>query len=137
MPKKTELIIFDANFFIMLLSVGVRHTIDNLDKVAEQLSFEYYISEMVFNEIKAPHTYKEKLKKVITVEKILNSEIDIIKTDLLNHNVRFPAQDPDLSLIVLADRLKDNDETSSIYLVSDDFKLIKNTNIIFSGNNRK
>lgn len=134
MPKKKELIIFDANFFIMLLSVGVRHTIDNLDKVAEQLSFEYYISEMVFNEIKAPHTYKEKLKKVMTVEKILNSEIDIIKTDLLNHNVRFPAQDPDLSLIVLADRLKDNDEAKNIYLVSDDFKLIKNTNIIFSGN---
>lgn len=134
MAKKKELIIFDANFFIMLLSVGVRHTIDNLDKVAEQLGFEYYISEMVFNEIKAPHTYKEKLKKVMTVEKILNSEIDIIKTDLLDHNVRFPAQDPDLSLIVLADRLKDNDEASNIYLVSDDFKLIKNTNIIFSGN---
>jgi tetratricopeptide (TPR) repeat protein len=133
MSKKKESIIFDANFFIMLLSVGVRHTIDNLEKVAEQLGFEYYISELVFNEIKAPHTYKEKLAKIINIEKILDSEIDIIKSELVDHNIRFPAQDPDLSLIVLADRLMDNEDKSNIFLVSDDFKLIKNTNLIFSG----
>ena len=132
MPKK-ELIIFDANFFIMLLSVRVRHTVDNLAKVADQLGFEYYISKVVFNEIKAPHTYKEKLEKIMNVEKILDSEIDIIKTELLDHNIRFPAQDPDLSLLVIADRLKDDQDKQIIYLVSDDFKLIKNANLVFSG----
>jgi len=132
MPKK-ELIIFDANFFIMLLSVRVRHTVDNLEKVAEKLGFEYYISETVFNEIKAPHTYKEKLDKIMNVEKILDSEIELIKTELINQNIRFPAQDPDLSLLVLADRLMENDEKPVIYLVSDDFKLIKNANLVFSG----
>jgi len=133
MPKKKELIIFDANFFIMLLSIRVRHTIDNLKKVAEQLDFDYYISEIVFNEIKAPHTYKEKLETIMNVEKILNSEVDLLKSELMNHNIRFPAQDPDLSLLVLADRLMGDDENSIIYLVSDDFKLIKNANLVFSG----
>lgn len=132
MPKQ-ELFIFDANFFIMLLSVRVRHTLDNLKKVAEQLGFEYYISEVVFNEVRAPHTYKDKLANIMNVEKILSSEIDIIKTDLLSHNIRFPAQDPDLSLLVLADRLIDDKEEKVIYLVSDDFKLIKNANLVFSG----
>jgi len=133
MPKRKELVIFDANFFIMLLSVKVRHTIDNLEKVAQQIGFEYYISEMVFDEVKASHTYKEKLAKIMNIEKILSTEIENIKTELSTHNIRFPAQDPDLSLIVLADRLIDDENQTSIYLVSDDFKLIKNTNLLFSG----
>ncbi len=133
MPKKKELIIFDANFFIMLLSIRVRHILDNLQEVSEQLGFEYYISETVFNEIKAPLTYKERLAKIMNIEKILDSEIDNIKTELMMHNIRFPAQDPDLSLIVLADRLMDEENKTLIYLVSDDFKLIKNTNLIFHG----
>jgi len=128
-----EYFIFDANFFIMLLSVKVRNSLDNLNKVAKELGYKYHISEVVFDEIKVNPTYKEKLKTIINIEKILKSEIEIIKSDLISMSIKFPAQDPDLSLLVLADRLIENDDNAPIYLVSDDFKLIKNANLLFKG----
>jgi len=128
-----EYIIFDANFFIMLLSVKVRSALDKLNKAAKELGFKYHITQVVFNEIKANPTFKDKLKTFLNIEKILNSEIDLIKSELSTMNIKFPAQDPDLSLLVLADRLLDNEEKAPIYLVSDDFKLIKNANLLFHG----
>ncbi|MFW9939156.1 MAG: hypothetical protein ACFFD5_16035 [Candidatus Thorarchaeota archaeon] len=128
-----EYFIFDANFFIMLFSVKVRHSLDNLGKVAKELGYKYHISEVVFDEIKVNPTYKEKLKGIINIEKIFKSEIEVVKSDLISMSIKFPAQDPDLSLLVFADRLLDNEENAPIYLVSDDFKLIKNANLLFKG----
>jgi hypothetical protein len=133
MPAKTEKIVFDANFFICLLSIKAKNILKKLDDAAKDLGYEYYISEVVFDEIKAPHTFKDKFAQIINVEKISHSEIENIKDSLSQFNVRFPAQDPDLSLIVLSKNLLEKNGNYPVHLVSDDFKLVKNTNLIFHG----
>jgi hypothetical protein len=114
-------------------SIKARDILGNLNKAGNDLGLEYYISEIVFEEIKAPQTFKEKFKKNVSVEKVASSEIDAIKTDLIEFNIRFPAQDPDLSLVVLGKRLLEKDSTSPIHLVTDDFKLAKNTSLLYRG----
>jgi len=133
MSTKKERIVFDANFFICMLQIKARNFLGNLNKAAEDLGYEYYISQTVFDEIKAPHTYIDKLKSIINVEKVFLYEIDEVKDNLNQFNVRFPAQDPDLSLVCLGKRLLDKDEKIPIHLVTDDFKLAKNTNILYKG----
>ena len=134
MSTKKERIVFDANFFICMLQIKARNFLGNLDKAAEELGYEYYISQIVFSEIKAPHTYIDKLKSIINVEKVFLYEIDDIKDALDQFNVKFPAQDPDLSLVCIGKRLLDQNEKMPIHLVTDDFKLAKNTNLLYKGN---
>ena len=133
MPKKNEVIVFDANFFICMNSIRAKDVLGNLDRVASDLDFEYYISAVVFDEIKAPHTFREKFQKIIHVKEITNSEIETIKNDLSKKGIRFPAQDPDLSLLSLSQKLLNDDPSLSIQLVTDDFKLAKNANLFFRG----
>ena len=133
MPDKKEYVVFDANFFICMLQIRARNILGNLEKAARELGYEYYISEVVFNEIKAPHTYKDKLRQMLNVKEILPIEIDDIKNDLIPYNIRFPAQDPDLSLVYIAKNLIDDGESFPIYLVTDDFKLVKNTSLLYKG----
>ena len=131
MPKQR--IIFDANYFICMLQIKARNVLKNLEIVADDLGYEYYISQVVFDEIKAPHTYKDKLKSIVNVEKILPSKIDAIKDDLNQFNVRFPAQDPDLTLVCIGKKLLDENDALPVHLVTDDFKLAKNTNLLYKG----
>ena len=133
MPNKKQRIVFDANFFICMLQIRARNIIGNLSKAANELGYEYYISEIVFEEIKAPQTYIEKLRQIINVEKILPIEIEDVKNDLIPHNIRFPAQDPDLSLVSMAKNLLEKADSSKVHLVTDDFKLVKNTNLLYKG----
>jgi len=133
MPDKKEYVVFDANFFICMLQIRARNILGNLEKAAKELGYEYYISEVVFNEIKAPHTYKDKLRQMLNVKEILPIEIDDIKNDLIPYNIRFPAQDPDLSLVYIAKNLIDDGESFPIHLVTDDFKLVKNTSLLYKG----
>ncbi|MFW9821348.1 MAG: hypothetical protein ACFFE4_00340 [Candidatus Thorarchaeota archaeon] len=133
MPVIKQKLVFDANFFICMLQIRAKNIIGNLTKVAKELGFEYYISEVVFDEIKAPHTYKEKLRQIINVENILPIEIEDVKNDLIQFNIRFPAQDPDLSLVYIAKNLLDKADSSLVHLVTDDFKLVKNTNLLYKG----
>ncbi|MHA1488073.1 MAG: tetratricopeptide repeat protein [Promethearchaeota archaeon] len=133
MPRRKEIIVFDANFFICMISIKAQSILTNLNKAAKNLSFQYFISETVFNEIKAPATFKNRLKQIVNIEKTSPKEIDTIKVDLNQYNIRFPAQDPDLSLIVLAKRLLDEDSSVKVHLVTDDFKLVNNSNLIFKG----
>jgi len=133
MPDKKQRIVFDANFFICMLQIRARNIIGNLTKAANELGYEYYISEIVFDEIKAPQTYKEKLRQIINVEKILSVEIEDVKNDLIPFNIRFPAQDPDLSLVVIAKNLLEKADSSTVHLVTDDFKLVKNTSMLYKG----
>ncbi len=131
MPAKKERIIFDANFFICMLQIKARNILGNLDKAAEDLGYEYYISQVVFDEIKAPHTYKDKLKSFVNVIEILPNQIDAIKDKLRQFNIRFPAQDPDLTLVCIGNRLLSKNDTFPVHLVTDDFKLAKNTNLLY------
>lgn len=126
-------IVFDANFFICMNSIRARDILGNLNKVALDLGFEYYISEVVFNEIRASHSFLDKFKKVINIIKVRSDEIAEIKLDLLSHNIRFPAQDPDLTLVVLGKKLMKEKENAEVHLVTDDFKLAKNTNLLYRG----
>lgn len=126
-------IVFDANFFICMNSIRARDILGNLNKVALDLGFEYYISEVVFNEIRASHSFLDKFKKIINIIKVRKDEIAEIKLDLMSHNIRFPAQDPDLTLVVLGKKLMKEKENAEVHLVTDDFKLAKNTNLLYRG----
>lgn len=126
-------IVFDANFFICMNSIRARDILGNLNKVALDLGFEYYISEVVFNEIRASHSFLDKFKKIINIIKVRKDEIAEIKLDLISHNIRFPAQDPDLTLVVLGKKLMKEKENAEVHLVTDDFKLAKNTNLLYRG----
>jgi hypothetical protein len=116
-----------------MLQIRARNIIGNLTKAAKELGYEYYISEIVFDEIKAPQTYKEKLRQIINVEKILPIEIEDVKNDLIQFNIRFPAQDPDLSLVYIAKNLLEKADSSTVHLITDDFKLVKNTSLLYKG----
>jgi len=133
MVDKKQRLVFDANFFICMLQIRARKIIENLDRAAKELGYEYYISEIVFDEIKAPQTYKEKLRQIINVEKILPIEIEDVKNDLTQFNIRFPAQDPDLSLVYIAKNLLEKSDSSTVHLITDDFKLVKNTSLLYKG----
>jgi len=133
MPSKKEYLVFDANFFICMLQIRARNILGNLEKAGKELGYEFYISEVVFNEIKAPHTYRDKLRQILNVKEILPIEIEDIKNDLIPYNIRFPAQDPDLSLVYIAKNLINNVESAPIHLVTDDFKLVKNTSLLYKG----
>ena len=131
MPKQR--IIFDANYFICMLQIKARNVLKHLEIIAQDFGYEYYISQIVFDEIKAPHTYKDKLESIVNVEKVLPNEIDAIKEDLSKSNVRFPAQDPDLTLVYIGKKLLDENSDIQVHLVTDDFKLAKNTNLLYKG----
>ena len=127
------MIVFDANFFICMNSIRARDILKNLNQAGLELGFDYYISLIVFNEIKSSHTFKEKFQEFINIEEIENLEIENIKNDLKKQGIRFPAQDPDLSLLSLSQKLLERNGEISISLVSDDFKLVKNANLFFRG----
>ena len=133
MPRKFEKFVFDANFFICMLQIKARKILDNLDVIAQDLGYQYFISEVVLDEIKAPHTFKDKLRTIVNVEKVSLNEINDIKNDLSEYNIRFPAQDPDLSLVSIGKKLLERDDTSITHLVTDDFKLVKNTGLLYKG----
>ncbi|MFW9898814.1 MAG: hypothetical protein ACFFDO_06090 [Candidatus Thorarchaeota archaeon] len=133
MAQKKERIVFDANFFICMNQIKARNILGNLANAGKDLDYEYYISQVVFDEIKAPLTFKERFKKIINVKKVSDSEIEQIKDDLIEFKIRFPAQDPDLSLIVLSKRLLDEEKALPVHLVTDDFKLAKNTGLLYRG----
>ncbi|TFG07087.1 MAG: hypothetical protein EU539_05880 [Promethearchaeota archaeon] len=133
MPLQNETIIFDANFFICMNSIKARDILGHLSKASKNLGFDYHITEVVFNEVRAPQTFRDKFKTIINVENITDSEIKEVKEFLTKEGIRFPAQDPDLSLLALARKLLKNNEEKTMHLVSDDFKLVKNSNLIFHG----
>ncbi|MFX0077246.1 MAG: hypothetical protein ACFE96_17520, partial [Candidatus Hermodarchaeota archaeon] len=133
MSTKNEIIVFDANFFICMNSIRAKNLLENLKRAGSDLGFKYYISAIVFDEIKAPSTFREKFQKIIDIVEIKETEIESIKDDLSSRGIRFPAQDPDLSLLSLSQKLLGNDNNHSINLVSDDFKLVKNANLFFHG----
>ena len=133
MSKKKDKVVFDANFFICMLQIRARNILGNLEIAANELGYEFYISEVVFNEIKAPHTYLDKLRQILNVEEILPNQVEEVKNDLSKYNIRFPAQDPDLSLVYIAKNLINNEDLSTVHLVTDDFKLVKNTSMLYKG----
>jgi len=116
-----------------MLAIKARDVLNNLNRAAKDLGFDYYISEVVLNEVKAPNTFKQKMRQILNVEKVQGNQIEDVKNDLSQFNIRFPAQDPDLSLIVIGKRMIDEDKKVPVHLVTDDFKLAKNTALLYKG----
>ncbi|TFF85816.1 MAG: hypothetical protein EU518_00480, partial [Promethearchaeota archaeon] len=131
MTKNEDLFIIDANFFICLLSIEVREIIKNLQKASQELNLKLYTTESVFEEIKASNKIKQNLRKIISIENIEENKIKDLKNKLKKKNIRFPAQDNDLSLIQLAITLLNEIKVNQVNLVTDDFKLAKNTAILY------
>ncbi|MFO7795274.1 MAG: hypothetical protein ACQERB_02740 [Promethearchaeati archaeon] len=131
MTKNEDLFIIDANFFICLLSIEVREIIKNLQKASQELNLKLYTTEAVFEEIKAPDKIKQNLRQIISIENIEEKQINELKNKLKKKNIRFPAQDNDLSLIQLAITLLSEIKVNQVNLVTDDFKLAKNTAILY------
>jgi len=129
--KRKEALIFDANFFICMLSIKVKKILQKLESAASELGFNYYITENVFNEIKTSADFKKELERIINIEKIDDKEINALKQNLKKRNIRFPAQDPDLSLIILAEKLTKDKLFKKVHIITDDFKLAKNTAILY------
>jgi hypothetical protein len=129
--KRKEALIFDANFFICMLSIKVKKILQKLESAASELGFNYYITENVFNEIKTTDDFKKQLERIINIEKVDDKEINTLKSSLKKRNIRFPAQDPDLSLIILAEKLTKDKLFKKIHIITDDFKLAKNTAILY------
>ncbi len=120
-PPAKEYYIFDANFFITVQQINPPKFFERFRQAKEELGWDFFISEQVFKEIKHIY-YSEKnseiFKKCITIQ-----AIDPIKVQEIKRNdpaKRLP-QDSDLSLVLLAKKLKSIDKTG--FIVTDDFKL--------------
>ncbi len=125
-------IVFDANFFICMNSIRAKNLLANLETAGKNLDYDYFISQQVFEEIKGVNqAYRDKFHKFINVEEIQSNAVESIKNRLKKHNIRFPAQDPDLSLVALCQRILKEEKDAEIHLVSDDFKLAKNVNLLY------
>lgn len=133
MPKREEKIVFDANFFICMTQIKARNILANLANAAKDTGLKYYITETVFEEVKGPAQFKDDMRKILNVEETTSQDVEGIKDGLSKHNIRFPAQDPDLTLVVLSKKLLEEDPNGHVHLVTDDFKLAKNTGLLYRG----
>ncbi len=131
MLMSKEIFVFDANFFICMLSINAREILINLKKAASELDYEFYISDVVFKEIKASDIFKEKFVDLVNIREVDKKKIEDIKRKLNKGNIRFPAQDNDLSLVALSKGLLEEMDLSEVNLVTDDFKLAKNTTLLY------
>ncbi|MBY9007590.1 MAG: hypothetical protein KGD63_12635 [Candidatus Lokiarchaeota archaeon] len=131
MTINKEIYVFDANFFICMISINARDIIEHLKKAASILNYEFYISRVVFDEIKVADPFKENLTQIVEIRDVEPKKIDQVKIDLNKKNIRFPAQDNDLSLVALSKELSDEFNLEDVHLVTDDFKLAKNTSLLY------
>ena len=131
MTLNKNIFVFDANFFICMISINARDIISNLKKVISELDYDFYISNVVFDEIKVGGSYKDNLKQIIEIRKVDTKRINQVKKELDRKNIRFPAQDNDLSLVGLSKDLISEFNLQEIHLVTDDFKLAKNTSLLY------
>ncbi len=127
-----QITIFDANFFICMNEIRAKKILENLETAGKLLGLEFFISEKVFFEIKGVNaSFREKFQSFIHVKQISDANIKLIKDALKRRKIRFPAQDPDLSLIALADMLSEIDNSAKITIVTDDFKLVREINLLY------
>ncbi len=122
----TEVFVIDANFFICLKEGGrFNFHLAKFGKFAREKGLRFTLSGQVFHELPwVKGELADKFKELIPVAKISAPEVDVVKDRLVKMGFRVPAQDPDLSLVVLAKRAVDANQKA--YLVSDDFKLSQN-----------
>ncbi len=123
-PKENYVV--DANFFINLNNMhDFALHISKFGEVAQKSGFQMFISGQVFNELKfLGGAYSEKFKKWVAISAIGDLDVVEVKKLLWNRGIKMPAQDNDLTLVALAQRLQE--KGTKTYLVTDDFKLAEN-----------
>ena len=82
MTIKKEIYVFDANFFICMISINARDIISHLKKIASDLNYEFFISSVVFDEIKVIDSFKEDLKNILEIREVDPTKIDQVKKKL-------------------------------------------------------
>lgn len=120
-----SIFIFDANFFIALKEIHAKRPYVKLDQAKNHLDVDFYITAQVFNEVPfIVGSTARNFNKAIQVEMIKDHELNEVKKDLKGKGVQLLAQDPDLTLIALAHKLKT--DINTVYVVTDDYKLNQN-----------
>ncbi|MHA1732443.1 MAG: hypothetical protein ACTSU5_10885 [Promethearchaeota archaeon] len=123
---RREVFVIDANFFICLKDGGrFSFHLAKFGKFAKEKGLLFTLSSQVFKELPwVKGSLADKFREMIPVKSVDPAEVDAVKGRLVKMGFRVPAQDPDLSLVVLAKRAVDAGDKA--YLVSDDFKLSQN-----------
>ncbi len=129
-PKENYVI--DANFFINLNNMrDFALHISKFGEVAQKSGAQMFISGQVFDELKfLGGSNSDKFKKWVAISAVRDPEVLGVKDLLAKRGIKMPAQDNDLSLVALAQRLQE--KGSKTYLVSDDFKLAENVQALKS-----
>ncbi|NHI94830.1 MAG: hypothetical protein EAX96_20225 [Candidatus Lokiarchaeota archaeon] len=113
--------IIDANFFIGLFNTRKQNGMYKLIEAVNQLGLRKRLvtTNVVYNELKLPRAVLESIKEVLRTFPIRPSDIDDLKTA---KDPRKIPQDPDLSLVALAEKIK-NTQPNPIIIVTNDYKL--------------
>ncbi|GAB4319461.1 MAG: hypothetical protein Kow0069_22990 [Promethearchaeota archaeon] len=118
--------VIDANFFICLKQGGkFAYHVKKFGEFARANGFRLAISRQVFEELRwVQGSLADEFQDHVAVHEVAPAEVEEVKGALVSMGYRVPAQDPDLSLVVLAKKAAAAGQVA--YLVSDDFKLSQN-----------
>ncbi len=124
-PDTRSVFVFDANFFIGLKEIRARSPYTNIATAKQKLNLRFHTSASILNECPfIVGSNFQDFSKGIEVVMVKDKALNQVKNDLFRKGVKSMAQDPDLSLVALANTLKTKD--NEVYIVSDDFKLNQN-----------
>lgn len=123
-----EVFVIDANFFICLKQGGnFKFHLMKFGSFAKQHHLGLALSEQVFHELPwVQGTLADHFRKWVSVRVAPEDAVKTVKDRLVKMGYRVPAQDPDLSLVVVAREAASKYKDAQVYLVSDDFKLSQN-----------
>ncbi len=120
-----SIFIFDANFFIALKEIHAKRPYVKLKQARSVLDVDFLISAQVYNELPfIVGSTSRNFQNAIDIELIKDDELNVVKHDLGKKGVRLLAQDPDLTLIAVAHKVKT--DINKVFIVTDDFKLNQN-----------
>ncbi|MFX0101740.1 MAG: hypothetical protein ACFFCS_19400, partial [Candidatus Hodarchaeota archaeon] len=115
--------LIDTNFFISLNQISPNLWLNKLNAIKdENEGIQFHLSGQILGEMPFLRGDEKKFfTSIVNIDKVTESDLVGLKGDLGEKN---PAQDPDLTLLFLADKYT---QKGTAWLVSDDFKLVQNT----------
>ncbi|MBD3188743.1 hypothetical protein GF325_18085 [Candidatus Bathyarchaeota archaeon] len=116
--------LLDTNLFISLNDISPRLWLTKLNAIKnEAVDIRFIISTQILGEMPfLRRRTRDEFLEIVQVDKVSGEDINQLKKKLDERN---PAQDPDLTLLFLADKYSRKE--GNAWLVSDDFKLVQNT----------
>ena len=127
--QPNKVFIFDANFMICLKDTKSAGAYSRLLDVKNKIGIYYATSSRVFKECPfLDGKTRFSFKAAVDIVDITENELNGIKNELKSKGVKMVAQDPDLTLVALAERMQRAGK--DVYIVSDDFKLSENVRML-------